>query len=348
MSIPFERSFASNPKSIFWSKKNEKQPRECCKSSDTKYLFDCICGHEIEIRLSNITHLNRWCGFCSNPPSKLCDNEECKLCLDKSFASNLKCMFWSKKNNKTPREYLKNSHSKCLFVCNVCSHECLIRLDSITRDGNWCGYCGHQTLCENNDCKTCEANSFSSHPRSIFWSKKNVKTPRDVFKSASSKHLFDCEKCGHEFKSSLNCITTHNSWCPHCINKTETKLYERMIQFYPFIITQFKQEWCKNIRYLPFDFCIQEHKIIIELDGRQHFIQVKNWKSPEENFETDKYKEKCANENGYSIIRILQEDVFNDKYDWCKELCETTENIKNGKKVVNIYLCKKNEYYKYK
>ena len=68
--------------------------------------------------------------------------------------------------------------------------------------------------------------------------------------------------------------------------------------------------------HLPFDFCIEELKIILELDGRQHFEQVMNWKTPEEQYENDKYKEKCANENGYSIIRLLQEDVFNEKYDF--------------------------------
>ena len=349
MPITFEKSFASNPKSRFWSKKNEKKSSECYKSSDKKHLFDCICGHEFECRLSNITHGNKWCGFCSNPPSKLCDNENCETCLEKSFASNPKSEFWSKKNEKQPRDVFKSTHSQYLFDC-VCSHEFLIRLDSITIMNSWCGFCSNppQNLCENEKCEECLDKSFASHPKSIFWSSKNGKNPRDVFKSANSKHLFDCEKCGHEFESRLNDITNKNIWCPKCVNKTEIKLYEIMVKLFPSIITQFKQEWCKNIRCLPFDFCIPEYNIIIELDGRQHFIQVKNWRPPEEEFENDKYKEKCANENGYSTIRIIQTDVWKDVYDWCKELCETIENIKNGNKVVNIYLCKKNEYAKYK
>jgi hypothetical protein len=51
--------------------------------------------------------------------------------------------------------------------------------------------------------------------------------------------------------------------------------------------------------------------IIIELDGLQHFKQVSNWKSPDDNLINDKYKMKCVNENNYSIIRILQDDVYN-------------------------------------
>ena len=51
-----------------------------------------------------------------------------------------------------------------------------------------------------------------------------------------------------------------------------------------------------------------------------------------------------GNENGYSVIRLLQEDVFYDAYDWVKELCETIEEIKNGDEVANVYLCKNGEY----
>jgi very-short-patch-repair endonuclease len=116
---------------------------------------------------------------------------------------------------------------------------------------------------------------------------------------------------------------------------------------YPTLITQFKKEWCKKRVYLPFDFCIPEFKIIIELDGRQHFTQVSNWASPEETFKTDLFKEKCANDNGYSVIRILQEDVFNDTYDWKKELYETIEELINGDEIANVYLCKNGEYDKF-
>jgi very-short-patch-repair endonuclease len=132
--------------------------------------------------------------------------------------------------------------------------------------------------------------------------------------------------------------------CPFCVNKTEIKLYEQLVSIYPTLIMQFKQDWCKNIQYLRFDFCIPESKIIIELDGRQHFEQVSNWKTPEEQFIRDKYKEQCANDNGYSVIRLLQEDVFYDTYDWVKELRDTIEQIKSWNKITNIYLSKNDEY----
>jgi very-short-patch-repair endonuclease len=128
------------------------------------------------------------------------------------------------------------------------------------------------------------------------------------------------------------------------VNKTELILYNRLVEYYPTLKRQYKVEWCKNIKYLPFDFVIEEIKVIIELDGKQHFEQIGNWLSPEETRKTDLFKMKCANQNGFSIIRILQKDVYNNKYIWLKELCENIKKITNENRVQNIYMCKNNEY----
>jgi very-short-patch-repair endonuclease len=158
-----------------------------------------------------------------------------------------------------------------------------------------------------------------------------------------------CKKHGEFYQQPSNHLGGQG--CPTCVNKTEAKLYETMIQLYPSILPQLKQDWCiKNhhrVYHLPYDFCIPEYKIIIELDGAQHFRQVRDWKTPEEQFENDKYKEECANQNGYSVIRLLQEDVFYDTYDWVKELCEAIEEIKATEGITNIYLCKNDEYDEY-
>jgi very-short-patch-repair endonuclease len=52
----------------------------------------------------------------------------------------------------------------------------------------------------------------------------------------------------------------------------------------------------------------------------------------------------CANKNGFSIIRIIQEDIYKNKYDWLNDICENIENITNNNRVQNIYMCKNNEY----
>ena len=53
---------------------------------------------------------------------------------------------------------------------------------------------------------------------------------------------------------------------------------------------------------------------------------------------------KCANDNGFSIIRIIQEDILHNKYNWLDELISNIEKITNENRVQNIYMCKNNEY----
>ena len=52
------------------------------------------------------------------------------------------------------------------------------------------------------------------------------------------------------------------------------------------------------------------------MDGPQHFEQVSNWKTPEEQNKRDTYKIQCAINNNKHIIHINQEDVFYNKNNW--------------------------------
>ena len=72
--------------------------------------------------------------------------------------------------------------------------------------------------------------------------------------------------------------------------------------------------------------------------------QISNWQSPELTREHDIYKMKCANQNGFSIIRLLQKDIWNDRYDWLQEITNNIDKIVSEKKVQNIYMCKNDEY----
>ena len=201
-------------------------------------------------------------------------------------------------------------------------------------NGQGCQKCGHNmTIFSNED--------FVKEAKKIHGDKYDYS--KSSYSKMAVRLIIICKSHG-EFSQTPSNHITHRQGCNLCINKTETKLYEIMKKIFPNLISQFKQEWCKNKKSLPYDFCIPEYKIIIELDGRQHFQQVRNWSSPQEQFENDKFKEECANNNGYSVIRLLQEDVMNDTYDWVKELCDAIEEIKTSNEITNVYLSKNHEY----
>jgi very-short-patch-repair endonuclease len=232
-----------------------------------------------------------------------------------------------------------NSQTKIIIKCNACNF-IFKQQPSSHLQGCGCDKCAHKI--NHNNQKLTEniiiQRSINVHGDKYDYSSLNYinsHTPINII----------CKKCNNNFQQLYSNHINQKQGCPQCgSRKTEKKILEYLISIYPNIIKEYKVEWCKNKTYLPFDFVIPEYNIIIELDGLQHFKQIMNWKSPEENLITDKYKMKCANDNNYSIIRILQEDVFYDKYDWYNELIQNIEKIKNEEIIQNIYMCKNNEY----
>jgi hypothetical protein len=343
--MSYEKSFAYHPRSQFWSKINKGTPSDYALNSHKICWFDCECGHTFSSTLLNINKGNNWCGYCCNPPKSLCSNNNCISCESKSFASHPKSIYWSIENILHPRQVFKYAdRKKYIFNCDKCPHKLLLNLKLLSSRGRWCSYCSHQKLCENNECQMCHNNSFASVDRSKYLVDKNI-NPRMLFKSTNKKYKFECDKCFQNFETQLSDITK-GIWCPFCVNKTEELLYNELTKYYN-IIRQFKPSWCKNPntnKYLPFDFVIEDINIILEIDGPQHFKQIGNWQSPELTKINDVYKMKCANDNKYSIIRILQKDIWHDKYNWLEELLVNIDKIVSEKRVQNIYMCKNNEY----
>lgn len=341
----YQKSFASHEKSKYWSSRNDMLPNLVFKNTNKKFWFECNCGHAFEASPNIITHKHSWCPYCSNPPKKLC-NKECPDCFNKSFASHKKSKYWSDKNNINPRLVFLNTHKKYLFDCE-CGHTFESSLSNINT-GYWCPYCSDPSskLCNNHNCDYCFNKSFASHERVKYWDSKNKVSPRLIFKKSHKKFWFICEH-NHSFCSHIYHIT-NGTWCPTCKNKTEKNLLDWLKNNYSEIkiCYQKKFEWCKNPetdRYLPFDFYIDKFKVIIELDGRHHFEQVDNWNSPEENTNKDKYKMVQALNNGISVIRILQDDVYCNKNKWKNKLKESIKQynkpkiifIENGNKYAN-------------
>lgn len=214
----FERSFKSNPRSEFWSERNKLSPRDVTKKCAKIFEFKCnVCEHYFSSRLNDISSNFSWCPYCGK--QKLCNQENCIICREKSFESNPMSKFWSERNQITPRMVFKGSYKKYEFKCDICIHYFYSNLSSINKYGTWCPYCSHTKLCDEDDCQTCYNNSFASHPRSILWSENNKIIPRMVFKNSSKKFEFKCNICNHFFNTRICNFTKKNPTnCPYCSN----------------------------------------------------------------------------------------------------------------------------------
>lgn len=337
----YQKSFATHPFAVNWSFKNNALPWEVFKGSTSqKYYFDCkICNHELYMVLGSIDENTLNCIYCAS--KKLCINENCEPCFNKSFASNSFSEYWSPKNKVNPRNVLNKTQNEYLFNCRICKHDIKIPPSRINEDKINCIYCASLKLCDIKDCNSCFNKSFASHEKVIYWSKKNKVKPRDVFKGTNNKYLFNCNYCKGEFTSSLSQIS-RGSWCNLCVNKTEKMLKEWLVFKYGIenIIQQHKvMDGEKKYFY---DFYLPNLDLIIELDGLQHFEQVGNWKSPEHALHNDIAKINLAIKNNKSMIRILQEDVFYNRNNWEEKL---TNSIKKYDTLSCIFINDDNNIY---
>jgi hypothetical protein len=296
--------------------------------SGTGLNFKCPdCKHDIK-RSPREININRWCNFCSG--KELCDDKTCITCFKHSFAScdnktksgKLIIECWIDETT-TPRKINLNSNKDFLFKCPDCYHNFNQKPNRISSLGNWCKYCASITLCDDEKCNYCYEKSFSSFKGLTSKGDKIIDRlidcdPRNIFKVSGKKKKFNCDTCGNIFHKHINNITINNGWCGWCKNKTEGKFKFWLSRIYQYKVEYQKRFfWCKLHFEPPFDFVIEELKLIIEVDGGQHFEKVKHWNSdPEEVFKRDKFKLLKAIENGYTVIRILQIDIWNDKNNW--------------------------------
>ena len=365
--IPFENSIASiDHARKAWSDKNVDidgnliLPESIYKKTKKKYFFDCSkCKHTFDKRPASIC-IKGWCRYCAH--LDLCDNLDCTFCFENSFSSNPLKQYIHEDCQVNLRKIFKAGDCLLKFRCHKCTHV-FEKIASGVHAGNWCPYCPKTSkiLCADLNCQMCMKNSFASSSKARFWSPKNKLKPRDVtISQPHKKYLFDCPKCINEFWKSPNDITK-GGWCPFCRNKSEGKLYEALkecakeseesensdtsSEYKEFkkslssLEYQFYADWCRNIKtksMLPFDFAIHDLKIIIELDGDQHFEEVAIWKNnPEEQFRRDLYKMAIANRNGYSVIRIYQPDVYSNKIKWIDRIILAIKDIIRTKPVLD-------------
>jgi very-short-patch-repair endonuclease len=180
------------------------------------------------------------------------------------------------------------------------------------------------------------------HPRAVNWNydKNGNDYPWFVGPYSGLKRWFKCDVCKTDFESKV-CDVSRGHFCRTCKNKTERMLHT-FLQSVPFIETvcqEQKFDWCRSNlgNKLPFDEYIDD-KVIVEGDGDQHFKQVSNWTPHIETQERDIYKMKRAFENGKSVIRIYQEDIYRDRNQWRDRLTDALKKVKSIDKPTYVFI----------
>ena len=318
----FQRSIASHPWGQHWSDRNDVPANVVFRNSHTTFWFDCeTCKHTFDLTPNNLMQPTRGCPFCATPTRRLCEDIDCDWCFRRSFASSAHAHEWSACNQGLPRSVPLSSNAKYHFDCGKCKHTFEAGLNKVT-EGKWCPFCGFTThkLCADTDCAHCHSRSFASCAKAVNWCPTNKKTPRETSLFCQDKAFFVCGECNTRFQSIIASVAC-GTFCGVCKHKTEKKMTMWLRETFPELKSTMQAtfDWCphpkKKQRY-RFDFAIEALKLIVEIDGRQHFHQVSNWDSPEDTQARDTMKSTLAMANGYTVVRVLQEDVYADRGDW--------------------------------
>lgn len=314
--ICFNKSCASikNVNKI-WCKENKLNPNQVFLRSTIIINWNCLKCNHIYDQSPDKKYVSSNCPYCSN--RILCDNEKCKYCFTKSCASIKDInIVWNKENKQLPRELFLYSKSEIKWNCLYCNHMTIATPgDKKIKYGiSKCTYCDGKKLCNNEKCNDCFKKSCASNNELVkIWNDKNKINPREVFLHSNIVKInWKCLKCNNNYNQTPN-SKNQGSGCPKCKHKTEKKVITFLNSKNINIESQFKL----NDDTKRYDILCNEFNIIIEIDGRQHFKEVKLFKNTaKENQENDKNKMIKAMEQGYSFIRIFQEDIWNDKIDW--------------------------------
>lgn len=227
------------------------------------------------------------CPFCSKHHTCTCDSIAV-LCEEEM-------RFWDyKKNNKLgldPYHIRPGSEDEAFFICpdhkGCNSHQWFEKIEFVMKRGWKCKFCSNH--------KACPCTSLVRWFPDIAM-QFDVEKNREMNETATKKIVLTelsrfshfkvwwLGKCGHSWKSRVQERTKNGTGCPQCRESKLEKECRRILNEkkdeYGFEFTTqktFDELRGKRNRHLRFDICIIGYwtDVLIELDGLQHFEDVK-------------------------------------------------------------------------
>lgn len=288
---------------------NNCSPYEISISSTKKKYFKCPRGiHKSELKdLNNIRKQfgSSKCKQCESIGQYGIDN------IDKDFILK----YWSNKNNCDPMTVNKNSTKKIWIKCIDVEYHPDYDITAVNfYKGKRCPYCSGKRIAKEDSVGYKFPEIFD-----IWIEKKN--TPYDYLPNSNKKIYFKCEKHGEYRRRICNAVKC-DFICPKCSKELqESKLQRKVRKYIEERFKTIKHEYnCtiipinpKTNYKLPYDNEIPDIKLIIEVNGEQHykassFFYGKNKEQAQKRFEyrkeLDKYKKNFAIDHGYNYLVI--------------------------------------------
>jgi very-short-patch-repair endonuclease len=290
-------------------------------TSSTAHWKCCDCGYERPGSFDSIAYvIQNSCPKCSCHTKKSVEDYD-RLLIERGIDGK----YLGVRNGDSYSRETVDSKSKSCWLCNVCGTE-FERAYVDVKSSYFCRQCLSDNIIRNNSSAHVKRNleEYIALPNQVHRNGSYLgleqeggtfllEIPRDARHKASWK----CNDCGMVFQMTYFNIKI-GCWCQFCNKKSEAKLMRFLLEHFSIVKREYTNELFRITQkkmLARFDFYLEHngHKVLIEIDGGHHFIQVWNWKSPDYYRERDTIKVLTALNNGYRVVRIFEDDVRTDK-----------------------------------
>lgn len=316
-----------------WDERNSIKPNEVNYQSKKKVLIKCERGLHPS-RLIKIESLY-------NAKKEIC--KECNSIAQwgiDHYGEDFFTSMWGESNRLNPWQIDRSSKTQIYINCN-----------KKTEHGEYLISCNRFTSAFPNTgcyrCKVCGKNGKPAYTDSLgvkcidaikLWSVRNSKTPYEYTPYSHRKVFWKCDNGIHEdYERAVSETVRYDFRCPVCSAMSKTSMLEEKVSKYleSFGYHVLHEYQCTllppslkqyNNQKLPFDNQVVELNLIVEVNGKQHYVcnswhrltAQRNGTTPEYEFEQqqnrDLYKKSYAIQHGFFYLEIPYTAEKNDMY----------------------------------
>ena len=271
-----------------------------------KLEFKCKCGKHFYRNFHKVVGENSY--YCNDCSKK--NNSDKRTLSHEDYLKRLS------NNNITdiiPLEEYVSAKTKILHKCLKCNHEWHTKPDNVLH-GYGC------PVCNGGHCVPYKTDIATLSPEMI----PLLKDKEDAHRYAPNSNKvidFVCPNCNRDIRTSPALVRERGLPCRTCndgISIPNKFMEQILIQANVEYNTEYIFDWSENRRY---DFYISSYETIIEVMGKQHYIDgcfhKNNGRTLQDEQDNDYLKEKLATKNGISNYFAL--DFSESKMDFMKK-----------------------------
>ena len=310
--------------------------------SAKQVMFEHSCcpgkKHVFLAKPNNFTH-GKMCPYCSVPQKKLCDDEDCPICVPKSLFSR-KLTFARRFMEYTipdrvARATFASSHTKIEWRCLLteCDRHTWTATPDNVASGTGCTKCADRVRLTANrkpdkagdtlerQLEALERRIPSTTFVECIVDGKSM-APKDLARCSNYRATWECGSCSNQWEAIINNVVRLGRSCGKCSANASEQRVEHALDGAALagLIDGVRPQWRPDGERFRFDFRVRRgpRYVLLEVDGDQHFGPWRHDTPAEghaERLRRDVEKMKWAARKGMPTVRIPTRMVRFDPFD---------------------------------